>query len=43
MGNAKWGCLGIILYLCRNIIGNIIYVLCWGLVAVVCYLILQIL
>ena len=33
MGLGKWGIIGIILYLCRNIISNILYILFWGLVA----------
>ena len=39
MGLGNWGCLGVILYLCRNIL----YVLFWAAVALVCYFILQIL
>ena len=33
MGLKKWGCLALILYLCRNIL----YVLFWGLIAFICY------
>ena len=29
----KWGCLALILYLCRNIL----YILFWGLIAFICY------
>lgn len=37
MGFGKWSIIGIILYLCRNII----YVLFWGLIAFICYAILK--
>ncbi len=37
MGLGKWGIIGIVLYLCRNIISNILYILFWGLVAFICY------
>ena len=37
MGFGKWSIIGIILYLCRNII----YVLFWGLIAFICYEILK--